>query len=239
MALNNKSLVISKLFGSGKCFKPKTLLYYAYKCAKNNGVDIGHYNIVLSNIIPVLNKSILSCEESFGLSVHFKALRKWDWSVAKTMPNSLFLTLMNYDVDQYDDIIGDNLQDTMIVCKELYFKDRRVRQPNGVNLTKICSECFNNEDNPNDFTYLLDSATFVEDIEDYITDIIRNDRDYWCQQCYTMPLFTLLPDLHPIIANWMREERREKRGYDSSSDEDVESYSRYVKHPKSDISLDE
>lgn len=226
MALYNKSVVISKLFGT-KCFRPKTLLYFAYKCAKYNSIDIGTMSTVLSNISPVLNKFILSCEESFGLSVHYDALKSWDWSVARPMPNSLFLTLM--DVDDYDKIIGDNLEDTMQVCCTYYFKDSRVRLPNRVNLSKICNECFNNEDNPDDFTYLLNSTIYVEDIEDFIVNIVCNDREYWCQQCYTMPLFTL----HTIHGLWM------KRRYSSSSDDDIDSYSRYVKHPKSTIPLDE
>lgn len=226
MALNNKSLVISKLFGA-KCFRPKTLLYISYRYAKLNGIKIGSMSKVLSNITPVLNKFILSCEESFGLPVHFDALKLWDWSVAATMPNSLFLTLMN--VEDYECIIGDNLQDTMVVCKSYYFKDRRIRQPNGINLSKICNECFNNDSNPDDFSYLLDSTIFVEDIENFLSNIICNDREYWCQQCYTMPLFTL----HPVHGRWI------KRRYSSSSDDDIESYSRYVKHPKSTIPLDE
>lgn len=226
MTLINKSDLIRKLFGT-KCFRPKTLLYYAYKCAVSNGINIENMSRVLSNITPVLNKFILSSEESFGLSVHFDALKIWDWSVAVTMPNSLFLTLM--DINDYENVIGDNLQDTMLVCKTYYFKNRRVRLTNGNNMKKICRKCFNNEDNPDDFTYMLDSTIFVEDIEEFMPNIICNDKDYWCQQCYTMPLFTL----HTVYGNCI------KRRYSTSSDEDVDLYSRYVKHPKSTISLDE
>lgn len=226
MALYNKSVVISKLFDT-KCFRPKTLLYFAYKCAKCNSIDIGSMATVLSNINFVLDKFILSCEESFGLSVHYNALKLWDWSVAKSMPNSLFLTLM--DVNDYEKVIGNNLEDTMQVYKNYYFKDRRIRQPNGINLIKICNECFNNEDTPDNFTYLLDSTTFVEDIEEFLPNVICNDREYWCQQCYTMPLFTL----HSVYNRLM------KRRYSSSSDDYVGSFSKYVKHPKSSICLDE
>lgn len=225
MALN-KSIVLSKLFGA-RSYKPKTLLYFAYKCAKYNNIDISIMNNVLCNITPALNRCILSCEESFGLSVHYEALRSWDWSINNRMPISLFLTLMN--IDEYDNIIGDNLQETMKICKTYYFKDRRVKVPGQPSLLRICSDCFNCEDDPDDFKYLLDTTIFVEDLEEIISSIICNTDLYWCEQCYTMPLFTL----HEIYGQWYNKK------YDSDSSDDYDYFSSYIKHPKSNISLDE